>query len=144
MGRAIGAVVVGYLTMFVIVFTVLTGAYLALGTDGAFQPGTYNVSSTWVVVWFVAGFAAAIAGGYVCVSVARRPKPAFVLAGVVFVLGILSTLPKILDATEQKERGAEVSNFDAMMQAREPTWMLLMNPIIGAFGVLVGARMNRS
>jgi hypothetical protein len=143
MGRAIGAVVLGYLTMVVIVFACLTGAYFALGADGAFQPGTYDVTPTWVVVWLVVSFAAAIGGGSVCMSIGKKPKTAYVLAAAVFVIGVLSALPMYLTPMEQKERTGDVGTVEAMTTARPPWWIPMMNPLIAAFGALVGARMKR-
>ncbi len=143
MMRSIGAVLLGYLTMFALVFGCFTAAFLILGPNGAFEPGTFDISPTWIVVWFVVSLAAAIAGGFVCARISKMPKPPIVLAGIVFVLGLLSAIPVLTTTVETRERPAEVSNMDAMMNARQPTWIALATPVLGAFGVLVGARMRR-
>ncbi len=70
--RAIGSVVVGYLTMAVIVFGGLTVAYISLGADRAFEPGGYDISKVWLSVMFVVGVVAALAGGF-------GPEPAIAL-----------------------------------------------------------------
>ena len=67
--RAAGAVILGYVVMVVIVFATLTGSYLAMGSEKVFQPGTYEVTSTWLVVMIVFSLVAAIAGGWVCAAV---------------------------------------------------------------------------
>ena len=56
------AVIVGYLVMFVVVFMCLTAGYLALGADKVFQPGSYEVTALWLIVWFIVSLGAALAG----------------------------------------------------------------------------------
>jgi len=142
--RAVGSVVLGFVTLFVVLFVLLCGAYLVLGAEGAFQSGSYDVSSTWIVVWVVASFAAAITAGYVCVSIAKRPKPAFVFAGLYFALMAISAIPMYVTPMERKERTGDVSTMDAMSNARPPWWIPMMIPVLGTFGALVGARMKRA
>jgi hypothetical protein len=37
-----------------------------------------------------------------------------------------------------------MSMFEAMQQAQTPVWVMLLNPVIGAIGVLVGGGAARS
>ena len=144
MGRAILSVIVGYFTMFVIVMVGLTGAYLAMGTDNAFQPGTYDVSTLWIGVWAAVSIIAAVVGGLVAGKIARTMTPIWVLIGIVLVLGLLQAVGIMVapePAAEELVRAGDVPNFEAMMKARQPVWMAVLNPLIGAAGVLVGARM---
>ena len=60
--RTIGAVVLGYLAMALVVFVALSGAYLAVGADGAFRPGVYEVSALWIGISLVVGFGAGTPG----------------------------------------------------------------------------------
>ncbi|CAN5740350.1 hypothetical protein BH23PLA1_BH23PLA1_39530 [soil metagenome] len=143
MGRAILSVIAGYLTMAVLVFVMFTAAYLALGADRAFRPGSYEVSGSWLVLSFVVSLGAAIAGGAVCAAIARRnamaPKA---LAAIVLVLGFLSAVPTVQARGEPlPERTAAVGNTEAMMNARMPVWVALSNPIIGVLGVIAGSRL---
>jgi hypothetical protein len=141
--RAVAGVVLGYLAMAVLVFTLLTTAYFAMGADLAFRPGTYEISYTWAAVMFVVGLGAAIIGGLVCARVSRLPKPPLALAGLVLVLGFVHAIPAMTNPpTTGGERGGDVSNFDAMMKAKEPLWTMLVHPVIGAAGVLLGARIK--
>lgn len=138
--RAIGSVVVGYLVMLVTVFVTFTLAYAVLGTGGAFQEGSYDVTTLWVIVSIVLGLAAAIAGGVVCASIARSATPPRVLAGVVVVLGLLMAVPALRQAGPVPEpRPETMGNMEAMMSARQAEWLALLNPIIGGVGVLIGA-----
>ena len=71
MGRAIVSVVLGYVMMAATVFFTFTAAYLIMGADGSFKPGTYEVSALWLIVSFVLSFVAAVLGGYVCALIAK-------------------------------------------------------------------------
>jgi len=139
--RAILAVIVGYVAMAVAVFGTFTGAYLILGADGSFRPGSYEPSGLWLVVSFVLGFGAALLGGTVCRAIARSHKPVAILAVVVVALGALSAIPMLLaSGAEPAVRTGDVGNIEAMQNARTPLWVALSNPIVGAVGVLLAGR----
>ena len=144
MWRVVGAVIVGYILMFVIVFILLTGLFLAMGTDGAFQEGTFVPSTVWIGLMFVVGLTAAIGGGFVCAAIAPASKAPVALVVVVLVLGVLSAIPAFMppDADQPTERSGELGNMEAMMQARTPKWVALLNPIVGVLGVMIGARLK--
>jgi hypothetical protein len=143
--RLIGAVMVGYVIIGIAVFAGLSGLWLAIGPDRAFQPGVYDVSMTWVLLSVVVGFVAALAGGWVARRIERTPTGPRVLAAVVFVLGIVLALPALFaEAPASVARAAGMSMFEAMQQAQTPVWVMLLNPVIGAIGVLVGGGAARS
>lgn len=141
--RAIGSVVVGYLTMAVIVFGGLTVAYISLGADRAFEPGGYDISKLWLSVMFVVGVVAALAGGFVAKLIAGACTPPKVLAGIVLVLGVALTIPTMGTPPPQEPRTAAVSNLEAMGKARTPAWAGFANALIGCIGVMVGAGMGK-
>jgi hypothetical protein len=145
MGRTVVSVIAGYVTMFVFVFVMFTVAYLALGADRAFKPGTYDVSGAWIVVSIIVGLVAAVLGGAVCATIAKNPKAPVFLAVVVVILGVLFALPTLMspDSGPPEIRTGDVGNTEAMSNARSPTWMNLLNPVLGAVGVLIGGRMRR-
>lgn len=141
MGRTIGAVVFGYVVMFVVVFVALTALYFLLGADRAFQPGSYDVSLLWALVSVVVGFGAAWVGGRVARTIAHEPRGPKWLAGVVVVLGLALAIPVLLGSgAADAVRDATVGNLEAMQRARTPVWSALLNPLIGAIGVLLGGR----
>ena len=146
MARTILGVIAGYLTMFVAVFLMFTVAYVALGTDGAFKPGSYDVSGVWIAISMVLGLVAAVAGGVVCAAVARNPKAPILLAVVVIVLGVLLALPALMSPNGESPgiRTGDVGNMEAMSKAKIPAWISLVNPVIGAVGVLIGGGMRRN
>jgi hypothetical protein len=143
MTRTIAGVVLGYIATALLVFLLFSASYLALGTDKVFLPGSYQVSFLWAALSIVVSFAAALVGGYVAASVSRGTRAPLVLACVVLVLGILFALPA-LGQPDPGPRAGDVGNFAAMTNARPPSWTLLLNPIIGALGVLVGSRLRRT
>lgn len=144
MVRAILGVIAGYLVMAILVFCFLTAAYLAMGADAAFRTGTYNVSMMWIIVSCLLGLVAAIVGGLVCAAISRSKRAVLVLAGIVFVLGILIAIPALTTIDlRPNNRSGSVSNIQAMQQARTPTWLALVNPFLGAAGVLIGSRLRK-
>ncbi len=145
MGRIIVGVILGYVVIFVCLFVMFTAAYMAMGTDGAFQPGTFDVSGKWVATSFVVGFVAAIVGGFVCAAVAPASKAPAWLAGLVLVLGLLMALPVLFPAetSEPEVRGGEVTMFDSMSKAKRPAWVALADPVVGAVGILLGGSLKK-
>ena len=139
--RAIFGVILGYVTMGLLIFFTFTLAYLAMGADGAFRPGTYDVTPLWLVVSFALGLLAAVAGGYVCALIAKNARATLALAGLVVVLGLLFAVPVLMKAGGEKPaRSEQVGNLNAMTQAQQPAWVALLNPFLGAAGVLLGGR----
>lgn len=144
MGRIIGAVLLGYVIIALAVFAGLSLAYVAVGTDGAFRPGLYDVSTLWVVISFVVGFGAALAGGWVARRVARSTSAPLVLAGVVAALGVAMAVFSLSgEAADPGLRTGAVGTFEAMGYAQTPFWIMLLNPLVGAVGVLLGGGVLR-
>jgi hypothetical protein len=140
MVKTVLAVIVGYVVMLLAVFATFTALYLALGADGAFKPGTYEVSGLWLVASFVLSLVAAILGGMACARVAGNASAAKALAVVVFVLGVVMAWPAFNPETDTRPtvRASDVPNMEAMMNARQPAWVALSLPLVGAIGALIG------
>src|SRR5437867_918890 len=98
MGRSILAVVLGYIVIFVVLFCILTAAYLGMGANAAFQPGSFRPSMLWTAVEVVVGFAAAVVGGLVCFAIARKRGAVTALVVVIVVLGAISAIPALMAA----------------------------------------------
>jgi hypothetical protein len=140
MGRVIGSVIVGYIVMFCVVFLVFTGAYFSIGAERAFQPGSFDASMLWNVLSVVLGFGAAVIGGMVCAAIAKNPRGPKLLAAVVFVLGVAFAIPVLRQSPVSEPRSEGLSMMEAMGKARQTPWTALLNPVIGALGVMVGGR----
>lgn len=140
MVRNILGVIAGYVVMALFIFLTFSVAYLAMGSTGAFRPNTFDPSMLWIVVSFFLAFVAALIGGYVCALIARTKRAPQILAGIVIVLGILVAVSALRTTdTRPNVRTGDVPNMEAMQKARTPTWVALLNPVIGAVGVMVGA-----
>jgi hypothetical protein len=63
----------------------------------------------------------------------------------VIVLGALMAVPVVMstDPARGGARPADATMTDAMNHARQPTWVALLNPLVGAAGVLLGAGLRR-
>lgn len=140
--RGILSVVVGYVAMFVVVAVSFGVAYGALGVESVFEPGSFEPSGTWLMVMFVVSIVAAVAGGFVAALIARNPKPPLVLAGLVLLFGLIMAVPPMLSDDPPAVRSADLSGREAMQQAKQPIWVALLTPFIGAGGVLIGARLR--
>lgn len=143
MVRQILGGIVGYIAMFIFVFVTFTIAYLGMGTEGSFQPGTYDVTTTWIIVSSILGFIAAIGGGYVAAIVGKGGLAPKITAVIVLIMGILVFALTVAAPKTDEARTADVPNMEAMSKARTPTWVAAVNPIIGIVGVLIGGRMHR-
>lgn len=141
--KPILAVVAGYAAMFVFYFAVFTGVYLALGAERAFKPDSYEISTLWLALSAVITLCGAVLGGFVCAAISKSARTCQVLAFIVFLAGILLCLPVLMRDDESPHvRAGEVPNMEAMKLAVTPNWMHLLSPVIGAAGVLLGARMK--
>ena len=138
--RIAGGVIVGYLVMAVLVFATFTVTYLAMGTDVAFRPGNYDVTILWIAASMLLSFVAAVVGGLVCGTITRKSAGPAALAIVVVALGVAFAIPTLRAPPLPTDRGPNVGVFEAMQHARQPSWAILVTPLIGALGVLVGAR----
>ena len=143
MARSILAVIVGYAAFCLLIFVTFTALYLLLGADASFRPGSYHPSTLWIALSLVLGILSAVAGGYVCATLARGGRAPLALAALVLVLGLLINIPVIMTPDDNAVRAGAVSNMEAMQKAKQPTWVMLLNPFLGVACVLVGARLRR-
>lgn len=144
--RLLGGVIAGYATMFLLVFCTFSIAYLAMGADGAFNPGNYEPSVLWIAVSLPLSVVAAVLGGWACARIGRHPRAVPALAALVFAVGILSAIPAFMNRPDPRPtvRDGSVGNMEAMMNARQPAWISLLMPVIGAGGALAGGRMRKA
>jgi amino acid transporter len=139
--RAIAGVIVSYLVMAIVITVVFLGLFLVLGVERVFQPDSYEVSTLWLLVTIALGFGSAIIGGYVCAAISKSQRACQVLALIVLVLGILLCLPKMHE--DPHVRAGEVPTWQVMQLAQMPAWLHVLNPVLGAVGVMLGARMKK-
>ncbi|MFQ5679845.1 MAG: hypothetical protein ACE5HP_10360, partial [Gemmatimonadota bacterium] len=77
-------------------------------------------------------------------AVAQNPRGPLVLAGLVLLLGLISVLLARTGSVgeEAMVREGRIGLGQAMQDAQEPTWITLLNPIVGAVGVVLGGRLR--
>ncbi len=146
--RAILSVIVGYVGLFIWVFATMTGAWFALGSDFAFNEGTYESNTGWSVLSLVLGAIGAVIAGLVTASIARTATPVKVLAGIVLVLGLVEAVAyQMGDATAEEAEQAvpvdELTVWQAATTAQPQAWYSYTLPFIGCAGVLLGGRVRR-
>jgi len=145
MARAIIAVIVSYVAMFVLAFISFTCAYLIVGVDVAFRPATYEVSNTWVGIAFLINLIVAIIGGFICALIAKGGRAPFGLVILAFILGLLVA---IADTNKAKVnagivRSNNTTQLEAVQKAYWPVWVPFAFPFTSAVGILIGARLKR-
>ncbi len=145
--RAIAGVIVGYIVMFAGVFVTLSIAWSVLKADGAFlEAPSWEHSTTWIAVSLVLGLAAAIIGGFVCALIAvKGSKAPIALAVFIVIMGAISAVAQLAKNNTEEQpppRTAETSMFEAIQYAQVPMLSLIGNPIVGAIGALIGARLR--
>lgn len=142
MGRTILAVVGSFFFLQVLVFAALTVAWNVMGPEGAFKPGSWETSGTWLATMLGVGLLAAALGGAVCRFIADRDSAPMHLAIILLIAGVLTALtPR--DVPEDgpagvNERPADVRMMDAITSARPPAWYPWVTAIIGPVGVILG------
>jgi len=139
--RAILSVIAGYFVMAIIVVVCFTALQLGLGTERVFQPGSYQASPLFLAAAVFISIAAAIAAGWVCAAIARTARPPKALAIVVVVLGVFSAVAQ-MTAPDPGPRTGDISPFEAAGKGQQAAWYSWSLPIIGAAGVLAGARLK--
>jgi hypothetical protein len=137
--RSIAGVIAGYLALAVALFIAFTVMYMIMGTEGAYKPGSWEVSTAWLVGALVIGFAVAVLGGFVCKLVSGRRRGAVIaMAVVIGALGVLDLLMRMNAEPPTEPRPAEVSTMDAAANARQPLWFSAVNLVVGITGTLIG------
>ncbi|MBT8484523.1 MAG: hypothetical protein HKO59_03505 [Phycisphaerales bacterium] len=140
--KAVGAAIAGYVVAVVLVFAGLSLLWVLLGPAGAFEPAVWETSLTWNLTNPLVGLAASVAGGYVCAFISRGRRAIGILIGFIVVLGILSTLAATVEPAAAEPRPEVVTLFEAMSNAHAPLWAMVLNPIVGVIGVLIGSRLR--
>src|SRR5262249_60773236 len=91
--RTILGVIVGYVLMFASTFGLW---FMAMGSEWAFEPGSWEASDVWLLISFVANLVIGIISGFICVLIAKSARAPLTLAVVVFALGILFAIAAIV------------------------------------------------
>ena len=141
MYRFVAAIVIGYLVMLFVVFGMFAVAYPLFGVELLFQPGSYQAAAGWIAMSLVVGLVAAISAGQAAMRIAPETQAPIWLSAIVLVLGLLMAVPVVMSANSTRggKRPANVTISDVMAHAEQPLWAALLNPVVCAAGVLIGA-----
>ena len=144
--RTVVAVVAGYFAIVLFTFVVFSCLYLLLGAEGAYRPGSYEVSGLWVTLSMVVGLIAGMVGGGAAMLIGQKSNAPLALAAAVLAFGLfgaVSVMQKNRAAEAPPPREADVRIVEAMRHSRQPTWVAFCNPVLGVAGVMLGAGIVR-
>lgn len=142
--RKILGVIVGYIVMVIFIMLTFSLVYILMGADRAYLPGTYDVSMLWIGVSAILGLIAAIIGGFVCKLISKSGMAIKVFAGLVIFFGVIIGVMQMISPKPDVVREGAVSNAEAMQKSRQPTWVAILNPVLGTIGILVGGGLRKS
>ena len=141
--KSIVGVIVGYLVMMLVAFCAYTAAYLGLGAERAFEPGTYVLSGIWIGLVIAITIISGLLGGLTCAAISKSRTAGLVFALIVFVLGFVFEFPNLTKDHTPVARAGDVSNMEAMGKAQPPLWLCIFNPFLAGAAVLMGTRMKK-
>ena len=134
------AILVGCVSTFLFVFIGLSLAYMALGTEAAFQPESFKPSGSWISGALAAGLVAGALGAIIAGLMAPGTTAPLVLADVVLVLGfILCVAALVAGSSEPVARVGDLPVLEALRQAKLPAWVAILGPLVAKVGVYLGA-----
>lgn len=143
MFRNVLAAIAGYIVMALLV---IAGFSVALAApEFAYQADSLDVTSGWIAYTLALSFVAAVAGGFVCAAIARKPRPVAALAIVVVLLGLLEAGRNLMKSRPAMthEQLAAMSIMDKAQISVQPTAYAFALPFVGAAGILVGGQLRR-
>ena len=145
MVRSIIAVIVSYISMFVLNFLGFVGLYALVGPNHAFKPRLYLASNRWILMGVAVMIVSGIIAGLICAAIARGRKATLALAGLILVVGLLLAIPAVMKsrANAGMVRVGDVTSMEAMEKATWPIWAPLVFPFVSAVGAVVGGKLKK-
>lgn len=143
MGRHIFGALVGYVAMAAFIIVAFAVVAPLLGMERLFQPGTWDASAFWLTISISLSIVGAIVGGLVALRIGRSTRATYLLATLVFVMGTGMALSGVNETTRGGPRAPNATIAEAGSHTRQPTWLMFLNPVLGAAGVLLGGRGRR-
>jgi hypothetical protein len=142
--RSIAAVVLSYIAMAILVMVAFAGLWMGLGPDRLLEPGSWKGNLFFTIAVPTITAVAGLFGGWMCVKIGRGKGPAMALAALVMVLGMTMAYFTMQKPEPTGPRDPGMTMEQIMEKGREPTWVAISNPIIGAVTVLLAARLTTS
>ncbi|MCB1023541.1 MAG: hypothetical protein KDB79_04070, partial [Acidobacteria bacterium] len=104
---------------------------------------SYQVSDLWIVLTLVLGLFAAIFGGFLCRMISKSSGAVQIFAAIVLILGIAMGISEAMTEKTNEVRSGSVTNVEASRRSEQPIWVAFLNPLIGAFGILIGGKVRK-
>ncbi|MBU6414421.1 MAG: hypothetical protein KGS45_13235 [Planctomycetes bacterium] len=142
--RTIVAVVVSYIVMSIIIFAVFAALMFGMGPDKLLEPGSWKGTTFLNIVAPSITVISGLFGGWLSVKIGASRKPVVPLAVVVLLLGAVTAYFTMQKPAPTGERPAGMAMEEFMEKGREPTWLLIFNPIGGAAAVMIGGFLAKS
>lgn len=145
MVRSIVAVIVSYISMFVLNLLGFVGLYAVVGPGNAFKPRAFLASNRWIAMALAVMFVSGIIAGLLCAAIARGRKAILALAGLILIVGLLLAIPAIMKhkANADLVRAGDVPVMEAMEKASWPIWAPFVFPFVSALGAVVGGKLKK-
>lgn len=136
--RSILAVIASYIAMAILIIAVFSALMIGLGPNRLLKPGAWEGNMFLTITAPSLTIVAGLFGGWLCTKIARKPKPVIALAVLVLVLGFVTAYSILQKPFPTGPRDPNLTTQQFMEQGREPTWLAISNPILGAGAVLIG------
>jgi hypothetical protein len=144
MVRSILSVLAGYATMAALVMAGFSIAFVR--PEIAFEPGTLNVTTGWLIYTALLSIVAAIVGGWVCRRISDSPRPVEMFALIALALGAASAGQNARrpEPAVSANELAEMKPMDRLKFARQPDPYAFALPVLAVAGILIGGLRFRS
>jgi len=134
--RPILAVIASYIVMVILIMSAFAALLFGIGIDRLLEPGTWKGNMFFSAAVPAITASVGLFGGWMCAKVARTKGPVLALAAVVLVLGFTSAYFTLQKPEPTGPREPNMTMKEFREKGREPAWVALSNPILGAIGVL--------
>ena len=145
MVRSIIAVIVSYISMFLLNFLGFVGLYSVIGPANAFKPRSFLASNRWIAMAFAIVLVTGIIAGLICAAIARGGKANLALAALILVVGLLMGIPAVMKSKANADmvRVGDVPAMEAAEKAYWPVWAPFALPFASAIGAVVGGKLKK-
>jgi hypothetical protein len=136
--RNVVAVVVGYLGYMAAMFVLFTAAWFILHPSGAFEPGSWDISSGWAMATVAIALISGGVAGRVSAFIGHNQNAVLWVCGLILILGLLAGSGAMTQAPTEV-RPENIDMIAAMQKARNPVWVAIISPIAGAIGAYLAS-----
>ena len=138
--NSFGIAFTGSMLMVVVLFATPTAAYLGLGTERTFLPGSFAVTPLQMVMFCFFQCDAGLVTGPVTSKQSGDRRVPRIVAVMTSTFGMLMALPAIRGTVRDAvPRDGSLAAMQAMLQAQTPVRIQSIAPALAALGVSAGA-----